>query len=72
MQKSFRITLRGRRLPAKAPIICGVLADIWPAISAGRVKSVIDRLFALSEVAEAHRSMEQGLHSGKIVLDGRR
>jgi len=63
-------SLRDRSLSAKASIIRGVLADIWPAIEAGSVKPVIDRVFALDEVAEAHRYMEQGLHSGKIVLDG--
>ena len=34
----------------------------------GALRPAIDRVFALDDVAEAHRYMEKGLHAGKIVV----
>ena len=61
-------SLRARPLAEKAAIVSSVLAGVWPAIAAGEVKPVIDRVLKLSEVAEAHRVVEQSEHVGKVVL----
>ncbi|MDH5451134.1 MAG: NAD(P)-dependent alcohol dehydrogenase [Candidatus Bathyarchaeota archaeon] len=37
-------------------------------IEAGKVKSVIDRVYPLKEVAEAHRYMEKGHARGKVII----
>jgi len=37
-------------------------------IEAGKVKPVIDRVYPLSEVAEAHRYMEKGHARGKVII----
>jgi NADPH:quinone reductase-like Zn-dependent oxidoreductase len=37
-------------------------------IEAGKVKSVIDRVYPLREVAEAHRYMEKGHARGKVII----
>jgi putative PIG3 family NAD(P)H quinone oxidoreductase len=58
--------VRGRG--GKADIVAAVRADLWPLIEAGRVRPVIDRVFPLAEVADAHRAMETGGHIGKILL----
>lgn len=42
--------------------------DMNRAISAARLKPVIDRTFAFSEAREALKHMESGAHFGKIVL----
>jgi NADPH:quinone reductase-like Zn-dependent oxidoreductase len=34
----------------------------------GALRPAIDRVFALDDVAEAHRHLEKGLHAGKIVV----
>ncbi len=64
----FTTSLRDRPLAAKNRIVAGVLADIWPLIGKGAVRSVVDQVFPLDEAVEAHRYMESGRHTGKIVL----
>ena len=64
----FTTSLRDRPLPAKARIVSGVKTDIWPLIDKGAVRPVTDRIFPLDAVVEAHRYMESGRHTGKIVI----
>jgi NADPH:quinone reductase-like Zn-dependent oxidoreductase len=37
-------------------------------VEAGKVKPVIDRIYPLSETAEAHRYMEKGHAQGKVII----
>ncbi|CAL9015366.1 hypothetical protein PRUPE_4G038700 [Prunus persica] len=60
--------LRYRSPENKAEIAREVENNVWPAIVAGRVKTVIYKSFPLSEAAEAHRLMESSQHIGKILL----
>lgn len=60
--------LRYRSPENKAEIAREVENNVWPAIVAGRVKTVIHKSFPLSEAAEAHRLMESSQHIGKILL----
>jgi putative PIG3 family NAD(P)H quinone oxidoreductase len=64
----FATTLRSRAVADKARICAGAVADIWPAITDGRIRPVIDRVLPLDEVAEAHRVVADGEHVGKVVL----
>ena len=61
-------SLRDRPLAAKARIVEGVRRDLWPRIEDGDILPVVDRIFPLAEMAEAHRYMEGGRHVGKIVV----
>jgi putative PIG3 family NAD(P)H quinone oxidoreductase len=61
-------SLRARPAAEKAAIVQSVLAGVWPAIEAGDVRPVIDRVLPLDQVAEAHRAMEESGHIGKILL----
>lgn len=46
----------------------GEFFEILRLVRAGRLRPVVDRVFPLSETAEAHRRMERGEHFGKIIL----
>jgi putative PIG3 family NAD(P)H quinone oxidoreductase len=61
-------TLRARPPAEKAAIVAGVREQVWPLISAGRVRPVTDRALPMAEAAEAHRLLELGGHVGKILL----
>ena len=61
-------TLRGRPRDQKARIVAGTRAELWPAVADGRIRPVIDRVLPLDEVADAHRSVEESSHVGKMVL----
>lgn len=61
-------TLRPQSVQAKAQIARELRDRLWPLIVRGRVRPVIDSVFALSQAAEAHQRMESGAHIGKIVL----
>lgn len=64
-------SLRARPTEQKAEIVRAVLAGVWPAVEAGEVRPVIDRVFPLEQVADAHRLLEESTHIGKIVLQVR-
>ena len=61
-------SLRARPAAEKASIVAAVLAGVWPSLSTGEVRPVIDRILPLSEVADAHRLLEESTHVGKVVL----
>jgi putative PIG3 family NAD(P)H quinone oxidoreductase len=61
-------SLRARPAAEKAAIVASVLAAVWPAIEAGEVRPVVDRVLPLDQVVEAHRALEESTHVGKILL----
>ncbi|HUX72517.1 MAG TPA: NAD(P)H-quinone oxidoreductase [Steroidobacteraceae bacterium] len=61
-------TLRPRSVAEKAGIAEGLRRDVWPLLSAGKVRPIIFATFALAQAAAAHRLMESSTHIGKIVL----
>lgn len=61
-------TMRPRTVAEKQAIRDALLAKVWPALAAGRVKTHIHAEFPLAEAAAAHRLMESSRHIGKILL----
>jgi NADPH:quinone reductase len=61
-------TLRGRSLEEKAALVRDFAREVLPLFAAGRVEPVLDQVFPMAAVAEAHRRMEANLNVGKIVL----
>ncbi|CAM3749271.1 NAD(P)H-quinone oxidoreductase [Nocardioides zeicaulis] len=61
-------SLRARPRDEKAAICCGVVENVWPLVSSGQVRPIVENTMPLEDVARAHALMDEGGHSGKIVL----
>jgi len=61
-------SLRARPAAEKAAICAAVAEHVWPLVADGRIRTTIGETFSLDDVAAAHRLMDEGGHSGKIVL----
>ena len=61
-------SLRARPAAQKAAIVAAVREHVWPAVAAGDVRPVVDRVLPLDDAAQAHRVLESSVHIGKIVL----
>lgn len=69
-----RLTLRGtvlrsRSLPEKSDVTRTFAQQMVPWLAEGAVRPVVDRVYPLEAVAEAHRYMESNASIGKIVID---
>jgi NADPH:quinone reductase-like Zn-dependent oxidoreductase len=62
-------TLRARPLEEKAAATRAFEKSILPHIASGRVKVVVDRAFALEDVAAAHDYLASNANFGKVVLE---
>lgn len=61
-------SLRSRPSKEKAAICAELLEHVWPLLGDGTLRVIIDSSFPLGEAAAAHAAMEDGAHTGKIVL----
>ncbi len=60
--------LRSQSRHEKAAITRGFIETVLPLLKSGRVKPVIDRIFPIREVEDAHLYLSKGEHFGKIEL----
>ena len=67
-QQIIGSTLRARPPAEKAEIVASFLARFGDDLRAGRVRPVIDSVFPIAQMEEAHQRMKSGAHFGKIVL----
>ena len=71
MGKRLRVlgtALRVRRLEEKLALTRQIEKHVLPLLAAGRLKPVVDRVYALEEAVAAHAYMESNHNFGKIVL----
>jgi len=61
-------TLRSREYEFKKKLAKEIQKNVWPLIQSKKFKPVIFKTFPFSEAAEAHRLLEDGSHTGKIIL----
>ena len=61
--------LRPRPLEEKVAASARFAAEVIPAIESGAVRPVIDRRFALADIADAHRYLETNANVGKVLID---
>lgn len=71
MRKRICITgsmLRPRNVEFKAAVAASLEKNIWPLLTSGKIKPVVNAVFPAHQAADAHALMESGDHTGKIVL----
>ena len=61
-------TLRARALEEKIAATEAFARDVVPLLARARVRPTIDAVFAMTDVAEAHRRMASNVTVGKLVL----
>jgi len=61
-------TMRPRSTAEKGELAAALKHKVWPLLERGKVAPVIERVFALEDVAAAHTLMETSAHVGKILL----
>ena len=62
-------TLRNRSDLYKENLINSFKEEILPGFIKGEFKPVIDKIYKLSEINEAHLRMEENLNKGKIIIN---
>jgi NADPH2:quinone reductase len=60
--------LRPQSIERKAKIARDLEERVWPLISSGKIRPVIDSVYSLENAAEAQRRMQSSQHIGKILL----
>jgi len=68
-----RLTLTGSTLRAQPPEVKARMAEaieekVWPLITQGKFKPVIDSTYPLRQAADAHKRIDDPAHIGKIIL----
>jgi NADPH2:quinone reductase len=64
----FGVSNRLRNAAQRAVTVRGFAADILPFIADGRIRPVIDRVFAFADLPAAKNYMESNAHLGKIAV----
>jgi putative PIG3 family NAD(P)H quinone oxidoreductase len=60
--------LRARSVDEKAAATQAFARDLLPRFESGTLRAVVDRVFPLAEIAQAHRRMESNESFGKVVV----
>jgi NADPH:quinone reductase-like Zn-dependent oxidoreductase len=61
--------LRARSLEEKIAATRAFAAQVGPLLARGVVRPVVDRVFRLDQIADAHRHLESNKTFGKVVLE---
>ncbi len=64
----FGVSNKLRTADQRAAGVPAFVADLMPAIAAGRIRPVVDRVFPFDQLEAARAHMEANRHLGKIVL----
>lgn len=64
----YGVSNRLRNAAQRAESAKRFMADLFPALSDGRIKPIVDRTFALDDIAAAQAYVEADRHVGKVVI----
>src|SRR5215469_11507325 len=62
------VTLRTRTLEEKLAVTRRFATGVLPLLAKGKVKPVIDQVYLLEDIAEAHKAMGENRNFGKLVV----
>jgi NADPH:quinone reductase-like Zn-dependent oxidoreductase len=61
-------TLRAQTSAQKAVMVKEIMERVFPLLEDGTIKPMIDSIYPLEQVEQAHGHMMSGSHMGKIIL----
>jgi putative PIG3 family NAD(P)H quinone oxidoreductase len=61
-------TLRAQTFAQKSVMVEEIMARVFPLLENGTIKPLIDSIYPLEQVEQAHGHMQSGQHMGKIIL----
>ena len=64
----FGVSNKQRTPEQRASGVPAFVRDVMPAVAAGRIRPIIDRVYTFDQLAEARARMESNQHLGKIVV----
>jgi NADPH:quinone reductase-like Zn-dependent oxidoreductase len=64
----FGVSNKQRTPEQRASGVPAFVRDVMPAVAAGRIRPVIDRVYSFDQLPEARARMESNQHLGKIVV----
>jgi NADPH:quinone reductase-like Zn-dependent oxidoreductase len=67
-QQIIGSVLRSRPVKEKAEIVQEFTRTALPRFADRKIVPIVEKIFPLADVREAHRMMEEDRHFGKIVL----
>ena len=62
------VTLRTRTLEEKLAVTRRFATSVLPLLASGKVRPIIDHVYPLEEIGEAHRVMGENRNFGKLVV----
>jgi putative PIG3 family NAD(P)H quinone oxidoreductase len=62
------VTLRTRTLEEKLAVTRRFATGVLPLLANGKVKPIIDHVYLLEDIAEAHRAMGENRNFGKLIV----
>jgi NADPH:quinone reductase-like Zn-dependent oxidoreductase len=64
----YGVSNRLRNAAQRAASAKRFMADLFPALSDGRIRPIVDRAFALDDISDAQAYVEADRHVGKVVI----
>lgn len=62
------VTMRTRTLEEKLLVTRRFATSVLPLLASGKVKPIIDHVYSMEDISEAHRVMEENRNFGKLVM----
>ncbi len=62
------VTLRTRTLEEKLSVTRAFATGVLPLLASGKVKPIIERVYPITEISQAHMQMEENQNFGKLIV----